>query len=267
MPAATPSPPRPAHPLALQCIALAPGGQDRVGRRGEPLVERARAARRARPRARSSVPARRSDVAISASSGGNSSRRHVQADAEHRPALLGAPLDQDAGHLAAVDPDVVRPLDRAPPRGSASHTATAAASGRALVAARAAPPTSAPPIRGGAVHARPWRPRPAVCSSAVTSVPCGAPASASSLARSFVESVTRWWTRGRADHRGRSRTSASGCSAERAGGVAAVDRQRERAVGVLVDDQLARAHVGERLRVGGQRSARRRPRPPRVRRA
>ena len=31
-------------------------------------------------------------------------------------------------------------------------------------------------LPGGAVQVRPWRPRPAVCSAAVTSVPCGAPA-------------------------------------------------------------------------------------------
>ena len=39
--------------------------------------------------------------------------REVEADADHRPAVLGLGLDQDAGELAAVDPDVVRPLDRA----------------------------------------------------------------------------------------------------------------------------------------------------------
>ena len=46
-----------------------------------------------------------------------------------------------------------------------------------------------PPRRRG--PRRPWRPRPADCSLAVTSVPCGAPAPASSRARSLVESIRR----------------------------------------------------------------------------
>ena len=44
---------------------------------------------------------------------------------------------------------------------------------------------------GGAVQERPWRPRPAVCSEAVTRVPWGAPWGASSRRRSLVESVRR----------------------------------------------------------------------------
>ena len=39
--------------------------------------------------------------------------RQVEADADHRPAVLGAGLDQDPGQLAALDLDVVRPLDAA----------------------------------------------------------------------------------------------------------------------------------------------------------
>jgi hypothetical protein len=46
-------------------------------------------------------------------------------------------------------------------------------------------------LPAGAFHERPRRPRPAVCSSVVTTVPPGAPASASSRARSLVESVSR----------------------------------------------------------------------------
>ena len=49
---------------------------------------------------------------------------------------------------------------------------------------------------GGADQVRPCRPRPAVCSRAVTSVPCGAPPAASSRACVFVDSVRRRWTRG-----------------------------------------------------------------------
>jgi hypothetical protein len=37
----------------------------------------------------------------------------IQADPDHGPAVLGAGLDQDAGELAAFEPDVVRPLDLA----------------------------------------------------------------------------------------------------------------------------------------------------------
>ena len=48
----------------------------------------------------------------------------------------------------------------------------------------------------GALQVLPWRPRPANCSLAVTTVPCGAPPTASARARSLVESVTRKWTRG-----------------------------------------------------------------------
>ena len=54
---------------------------------------------------------------------------------------------------------------------------------------------------------------------------------------------------------------------ERRGGVAAVHRDGQRALGVLVDEQLARRHVGEGVRVGGQRRARPAPRPPPARRA
>ena len=46
---------------------------------------------------------------------------------------------------------------------------------------------------GGAAQVRPWRPRPSLCSPAVTTVPCGAPAAASSRARVLVESVRAKW--------------------------------------------------------------------------
>ena len=48
----------------------------------------------------------------------------------------------------------------------------------------------------GATQRRPWRPRPSRCSRALTSVPCGAPASASARASALVEPVVRRWTRG-----------------------------------------------------------------------
>jgi hypothetical protein len=46
-------------------------------------------------------------------------------------------------------------------------------------------------LPGGADHVRPWRPRPELCSVAVTIVPPGAPPIASSRARALVESVSR----------------------------------------------------------------------------
>ncbi len=66
-------------------------------------------------RASSAPGAEVSEVAVSRSSGGNSSARdrEVDPDADHRPAVLRPRLDQDPRQLAAVDPDVVRPLDPA----------------------------------------------------------------------------------------------------------------------------------------------------------
>ena len=60
--------------------------------------------------------------------------REVEADADHRPAVLRPRLDQDPGELAAVEPDVVGPLDsrtRCPgrSRSAASQTAIGTASG------------------------------------------------------------------------------------------------------------------------------------------
>ena len=62
--------------------------------------------------ARSSAASRPSVAARSRSSAGScsSAERDVDADAEHRPALLRASLDKDARDLAPVDQDVIRPL-------------------------------------------------------------------------------------------------------------------------------------------------------------
>ncbi len=146
-------------------------------------------------------------------------RVHVQADAERGPTLPQATLDQDAGELALADPDVVRPLDGAARRREALYCVADRHRGRerkhSLLFPQVAQDhaTSARRCAGGAVHARPWRPRPAVCSSAVTSVPWGAPASASAFARALVESSTRSCSARRAQwcHRGLSRTSESTC--------------------------------------------------------
>ena len=75
--------------------------------------------------------------------------------------------------------------------GTASATATAAASGSDSGGGRSTTDIEHGGSPAAASQLRPWRPRPAVCSSAVTRVPCGAPAAASALARSLVESTTR----------------------------------------------------------------------------
>jgi len=41
------------------------------------------------------------------------SDEQVQTDADHRPAVLRLGLDQHAGQLAPIEPDVVGPLDHA----------------------------------------------------------------------------------------------------------------------------------------------------------
>ena len=69
-------------------------------------------------------------------------------------------------------------------------TATAATSGSSSGGSRTSTDTSSA-LPGGADQVRPWRPRPADCSAAVTTVPCGAPPSASARARALVESVVR----------------------------------------------------------------------------
>ncbi len=77
----------------------------------------------------------------------------------------------------------------------ASATATGTASGssrwRSVRGRRIAEYSSA--ASGGATQRRPPRPRPAVWLDAVTTVPDSAPSSASSRARSFVESISSKW--------------------------------------------------------------------------
>jgi len=88
---------------------------------------------------------------------------------------------RELGHLIVI---------AAPPAAATSATARAPTIGTSGgQSRRTMDMSSARPA--GALHVRPWRPRPARCSPAVTSVPCGAPAAASARATVLVESVTR----------------------------------------------------------------------------
>ena len=186
-----------------------------------PSARRVRAARRApgRPRAPSAAAARggpraraggRRAAARSPPVGGRASPRGRAARragrARGRATLIPIPstaqlllrvaLGEDAGDLATVEQDVVGPLDRRSRSDDAGDGDGAGERQQHPGQSRSTRDiSSARP--GGALHVRPWRPRPARCSPAVTSVPCGAPAAASARAMSLVESVTRWWRRGR----------------------------------------------------------------------
>ena len=173
-----------------------------LGRRAVADVSAASARSRA-PSSRARVGSRSAAVrpsvpAVSCSSGGSSSTRSatLTPDPEHGPALVGAALGQDAGDLAPVDEDVVGPLDHAPRAGDLGDREArgAAAAGSAGRAGRA---RAAAPAPGGADHVRPWRPRPAVCSPAVTSVPCGAPAARERPGAVVRRVVARRCSRGR----------------------------------------------------------------------
>ena len=176
--------------------------QRALERRQQPLEHRLDA----RPASRPSVAA----VACSSAGSSSSAHRDVDADPDHRPALLRAALDEDPRDLAARRAStslghLIRAL-------AARHVGDRHGRPRAAAAAarRAATSDISSALPGGARHVRPWRPRPADCSAAVTSVPCGAPAAASSRARSFVEAVVRRCRRGRPSaraHAGRMRSS------------------------------------------------------------
>ena len=104
----------------------------------------------------------------------------------------GRALDEDPGELrqraAGVgDDDVVGPLDQRARSPATSHTATAAISGSSA-RRRAQHQRHQQRAARRRRPARPWRPRPAVCSAAVTSVPCGAPGDRQ-LARALVGRV------------------------------------------------------------------------------
>ena len=163
-------PPRPGDLAPAQRVARAPRLERRLGRLGEAPLERGeqprerrldRAARQAERRRRQ----RRGRVA-------RSRRRaqlvgqliqldgDVQADPEHRPALLRASLDEDPRELrealgrARGEHDVVRPLDRGvrrprrrrPPRRRSAAAAAAASAAPATSAARCRPARPAPAL-------------------------------------------------------------------------------------------------------------------------
>jgi len=178
----------PAHLAAPEGVALAPGPR---GISSAGVVSQASRLSSSAPQ--QLIPDRSAPLPRSASEVGRLAQlrrelvgagRHVQADPDDRPALLGTSLDEDAGELAAVGPDVVRPLD---PAFDARHRLTrltdrhghrqrqesllaevADHEGTSGSPGRAAPPRSGPAGRGR----RTGRPRS-------RAVPCGAPAAAS----------------------------------------------------------------------------------------
>ena len=173
---------------------------------------------------------------------------------------------QDARDLAAVDPDVVRPLDRALDRRERLARLAHGHGGRERQ--QRVPLVEVAHDEGGQQRATGRRdPRAAL-----------AAATGGLLVGGDERAVRRAGARQRASPARWSSRSAGGGPAGRrspsaqrdpvvvgrgagAGGVAAVDGERQRAVGVLVDEELARGHVGEGAATSAPGSARRRPRP------
>ena len=169
-------------------------------------------------------------------------RAQVDADADDhdctRPPLAVASARMPASlRHDGVDDDVVGPLQRDRDAGRAREcpqppprrpSASAAPSPDALATVRAARAAGRKtteryrPAPGGDSHARPRRPRPAVCSSATIHAPSGAPACAHRTASSLVE-ATRRQPRGR-------------------------DRQKAREIG-----ERRRARASSRRQVAGSR--------------
>ena len=132
-PSATPEPPsqeisRPrSASRSSQADRTSPGSRVDPGARASRRAPSAPPRRRGRDRQRGGRLAQLGRELV----GGD---REIEADADHRPPVLGPRLDQDPRQLAPVDPDVVRPLDPALDRrrraaSAASQTAIAAASG------------------------------------------------------------------------------------------------------------------------------------------
>ena len=194
MPAAVPSPSVPATGAAGARRAPARPRARRRGR-GEPAVERASSAPSTASRSAPRPPAPATSRSPPAPAGTrrcatfspmpSTAQPSCGRPSTRIPATFLPSIQTSLGHLiSASQPAALR--RRPPPRAAA-----------AARRARAAPRTSAAPLPAARSTPAPAARARAVCSSAVTSVPCGAPARASSFARSLVESVSRWWTRGR----------------------------------------------------------------------
>ena len=101
------------------------------------------------------------------------------------PLTLRPAQTRSFGHLMPQSSPAARRTARAP--------ATAASAGTVISRSSGSVGRSRydrySPTPAGEENERPSRPRPAVCRSAITAAPDGAPASASSLTRLFVESV------------------------------------------------------------------------------
>ncbi len=198
---------------AASVVCRAPAGAARARRAAARASARPRLASRPSVAAGMPPPGARPSGPGCSSVGSSSSARRRSGRSRARPSppaggpRRGSRRASPARPLGGFDDDVVGPLDpralacvssrgRVPLGPATSQTATAAISGSSGGGV-AQHQRSSSELPAGADQRRPWRPRPAVCSEAVTSVPCGAPASASSRARSLVESVRRRCSRGR----------------------------------------------------------------------
>ena len=224
--------PRPAESTSLAGRRPSPAarrrGRSRRPRRSPPSQRTGSPSSASRARSASSAAAfgsasRRSSAASSsASTASTSSRPSVPAfGTSGGAAETLTPIPTTAqpswGRPSTSTPATLRPstwtslghFTRAPSPARSATASPARSESRASNSRRISEHSSADP--SGACQWRPWRPRPAVCRPVVTSVPCGAPVAASSRARRFVESISRWCSRGRP-----SVTTAGGGSRRRA---------------------------------------------------
>ena len=146
----------------------------------------------------------RSDVAMSGEIGGHFRLVHVDADADDGvvDAIgLGVHLGEDAAEFLAADEQVVGPANVGE-RGRVSSARRRARRGRDQREQRRVRRGNRRPQQNRArrcprifseIHVRPARPRPAVCSSARTTAPCGSPARPRCMATVLVESVLKKW--------------------------------------------------------------------------
>ena len=177
-------------------------------------------------------------------------RGHVQADAEHGPPLLRPALHEDPGELAAVHQHVVGPLDPAVGRHRIGHRHRRRQ--RHRLGRRAQHHRQQ---HGGARGGDPAAPLAAASGGLLVRGHHGA-VRGSPQRESLGPLVGRVHgavvdPRARRSSRAQAHLGV-GLHAEHRRRVAAVHRERERPVGVLVHEQLARRHVRERVGVGGE---------------